>query len=106
MPRLIRLYILNVAIGFVLAVIFTALLIGFDVANLRHLVFADPLGWVAALMLVVFHTVLFGGVQFAIVIMGMADRSGGGRGRRIAMRGPSAAPQAARAIRRGSIIRD
>ncbi|MDO5642373.1 MAG: hypothetical protein Q4G26_08335 [Paracoccus sp. (in: a-proteobacteria)] len=73
MPKLIRLYIINVAIGFALAVIFTALLIGFDIAGLRHLVFADRMGFVAVFMLVVFHTVLFAGVQFAIAVMNMAE---------------------------------
>lgn len=84
MPKLIRLYIVNVAIGFGLAVAFTAMLIGFDIANLRHLVFADQLGWVAVIMLVVFHTVLFAGVQFAIAVMRLAsdDKNGGG-GRRV-----------------------
>ena len=37
MPKLIRLYITNVAIGFGLAVIFVAMLVAFDIANLRHL---------------------------------------------------------------------
>lgn len=84
MPKLIRLYIVNVAIGVALAVVFTALLIGFDVANLRHLVFADPMGWVAVFMLVMFHSVLFAGVQFAIAVMRLAqDDDAGGGGRRI-----------------------
>lgn len=84
MPKLIRLYIVNVAIGFGLAVAFTAMLIGFDIANLRHLVFADRMGWVAVLMLVVFHTVLFAGVQFAIAVMRLAsDDQNGGGGRRV-----------------------
>ena len=84
MPRLIRLYIVNVAIGFALAVAFTALLIGLDVGHLRHLVFGDRMGWVAVFMLVVFHTALFAGVQFAIAVMSMAEDGGGPRpGRRI-----------------------
>ncbi len=83
MPKLIRLYIVNVAIGFALALAFTAMLIGLDVANLRHLVFADRMGWVAVFMLVVFHTALFAGVQFAIAVMNLAqDDKGGGKGRR------------------------
>lgn len=84
MPKLIRLYIVNVAIGFALAVAFTAMLIGLDVANLRHLVFADRMGWVAVFMLIVFHTALFAGVQFAIAVMSLArDDQGGGKGRRM-----------------------
>ncbi|MFV0292940.1 MAG: hypothetical protein ACK5II_06880 [Paracoccus sp. (in: a-proteobacteria)] len=84
MPKLVRLYILNIAIGFVLAVIFTAALIALDVGNLRHLVFSVRSGWVAVFMLIVFHTVLFGGVQFAIAVMRMAETpKGPGSGRKI-----------------------
>lgn len=80
MPRLVRLYILSIAIGFVLALAFTGLLLALDVAGLRHLVGATSGGWIAVLMLVVFHTILFSGVQFGIRIMLMADddRPGGG----------------------------
>lgn len=86
MPKLIRLYIVNVAIGFALAVIFTALLIAFDVAHLRHLVFSSGSGGVAVFMLVIFHTVLFAGVQFAIAVMSMAEDGGGNFGGRIRLR--------------------
>lgn len=82
MPALVRLYIVNIAIGIGLGVIFTALLIGFDVANLRHLILASPAGWLAVLMLVFFNSLVFSGVQFAIAIMRMAepdDRPKGGR---------------------------
>lgn len=73
MPKLVRLYIINIAIGFLLAVIFTALLVGLDIGNLRDLVTTVSGGWLAVLMLIVFHTILFGGVQFAIAVMRMAD---------------------------------
>lgn len=73
MPKLVRLYIINIAIGFLLAVIFTALLVGLDIGNLRDLVTTVSGGWLAVLMLVVFHTVLFAGVQFAIAVMRMAE---------------------------------
>lgn len=76
MPKLIRLYIVNIALGFVLAVIFTAALIGFNIANLRHLITADSAGWVAVVMLIGFHTVLFAGVQFAIAVMRLAEEPG------------------------------
>ena len=83
MPPLVRMYVRNVAIGFVLAVVFTALLIGLNVGNLRHLVTAVQGGWLAVVMLVVFNTIVFGGVQFAIAVMRMAepdDGAGGGLG--------------------------
>ena len=73
MPKLVRLYIVNIAIGFLLAVIFTGALIGLNVANLRHLVTSVSGGWVAVTMLIAFHTVLFSGVQFAIAVMRMAE---------------------------------
>lgn len=82
MPPLVRLYIRSVALGFALAVLFTALLIGLDVAHLRHLVLSSPLGWLAALMLAVFNGILFSGVQFGFVVMRMAESRPPGGGRR------------------------
>lgn len=81
MPKLVRLYIHHVAIGFALALVFVALLLGFDVAHLRHLIFSSPVGWIAVLMLIVANTVVFAGVQFAIAVMRMAesDDTTGGR---------------------------
>ncbi|WBU65484.1 hypothetical protein [Paracoccus aerodenitrificans] len=94
MPRLVRLYLVNIFFGFVLAVIFTAALIGLNVANLRHLVMSVSSGWVAVVMLVLFHSILFAGVQFAIAVMRMAEKPGGpGSGRRQpVMRNPIRVP--------------
>ena len=84
MPRLIRLYLVNIAIGFLLAVIFTAGLVGLNVGNLRHLITSVSGGWLAVAMLIAFHTVLFSGVQFAIAVMRLAeDPETPGPGRRI-----------------------
>lgn len=85
MPQLVRLYLISIAIGFALAIVFTALLLVLDVAGLRHLTAATRGGWLAVAMLVMFHTVLFSGVQFAIHIMLMAEdgQSGGGTRARI-----------------------
>lgn len=74
MPRLVRLYIVNVAIGFALAAVFTGLLVAFDVAGLQRLILGSPMGLVAAAMLVMFNGVVFAGVQFAIAVMRMADK--------------------------------
>ena len=82
MPKLIRLYIVNVAIGFGLAFVFTVMLIALDVAHLRHLVFATQGGWIAVVMLIVCNAVVFSGVQFAIAVMGLAERDGGPKGGR------------------------
>ncbi len=72
-PRLVRLYIKQVAYGFVLSAVFVGMLLGFNVANLRHLMFATDGGWIAGLMLFFFNGLVFAGVQFAIAIMRMAD---------------------------------
>ncbi len=88
MPRLVRLYIISIAIGFALGAAFTAMLIAMDVASLRHLIHSTNGGWIAVAMLVFFHGVLFSGVQFAIRIMLMArtDPPKGGLRQRIRWR--------------------
>jgi uncharacterized membrane protein len=66
-----------------LAAVFVGLLLGFDVARLRSLIFATQGGWIALVLLVFFNGVVFAGVQFAITIMRMADTDrGAGSGRR------------------------
>lgn len=80
MPQLVQLYIRNALTGAAVAGVFVALLVGFDVAHLRHLVLESPVGWLALLMLYVFNALVFAGVQFGIAVMGMAedDRPRGG----------------------------
>ncbi|AGT08639.1 hypothetical protein [Paracoccus aminophilus] len=73
MPKLIRLYLKSIALGVALALAFTALLIGFDIAGLRALVFGTKGGFIAAIMLFTFHSLLFSGVQFAYAVMAMAE---------------------------------
>jgi heme/copper-type cytochrome/quinol oxidase subunit 3 len=83
MPKLIRLYIVNVAIGFAVALAFVIGLVWADVANLLHLIFGSDQGPLAFFLLVMFHGVVFGGVQFAIAVMRMTEDDGGPRnGRR------------------------
>ncbi len=83
MPRLIRLYIRQVFLGFGLSALFVSALLYLNVANLWHLVSTSPMGWVAVAMLFMFHGLVFAGVQFAITIMRMEERddrpSGGKR---------------------------
>ncbi|MCF3974451.1 hypothetical protein [Paracoccus salsus] len=81
MPRLVRLYVKSVLIGLALALSFTILLLVLDVGGLGRLVLASPVGWLAALMLVIFNAIVFSGVQFAFAIMRLADSppAGGGR---------------------------
>lgn len=80
MPKLVRLYIVNVAIGFALAVVFVGLLVALDIANLRHLVLEAEDGWLAGVMMVMFNGVVFASVQFAIAVMRMAEDDSGPKG--------------------------
>lgn len=81
MPKLVRLYILQVLAGFGLSAIFVGLLMWFNVANLWHLVNATSGGFVAVVMLFMFNGIVFAGVQFSITIMRMRqdDTPGGGK---------------------------
>ena len=82
MPELVRLYIRNIIAGFALAVVFVGLLLWFNVGNLWHLISTSDIGYIAVALLLVFNTVVFSGVQFAIAVMRMAepeDRGQGGR---------------------------
>jgi len=85
MPRLIRLYIVQVCIGFLLSACFVGLLLALDVAGLRGLIFGSSVGLIALVMLWVFNGIVFAGVQFSIRIMLLADDSkpGGGKRQRI-----------------------
>ncbi|TNC51485.1 hypothetical protein FHG66_04750 [Rubellimicrobium rubrum] len=82
MPKLIRLYIVSILIGFGLSVAFVALLVGLDVAGLRHLVLDTDGGWLGGVMLVMFNGIVFAGAQFGIAIMRLGsdndEASGGG----------------------------
>ncbi len=80
MPELVRLYVRHVVIGFLLGALFTALLLWLNVANLWHLVNATQGGALAVVMLVVFNSFVFSGVQFAIAVMGLAEEEGQGGG--------------------------
>lgn len=80
MPALIRLYIQSVAIGFAISAGFAVLLVWLDVMGIGRLVLASPQGWIAALMLFVFHGIIFAGVQFGLRVMMMAGRDDGPKG--------------------------
>ncbi|PQO22996.1 hypothetical protein C2I36_10215 [Rhodobacteraceae bacterium WD3A24] len=94
MPELVRLYIRQVAIGFGIAAVFVALLLGLNVANLRHLVFASSDGLLALFLLFFFNGIVFAGVQFGIAVMRMAEPENGGGGKSL----PQAAHDAWQAL--------
>ena len=73
MPKLIRLYITHVAIGFGIAGVFVATLLYFNIANLWYLVSGSDIGWLAVLILWLANGVVFAGVQFAIAVMRLKD---------------------------------
>ena len=82
MPKLVRLYILHVLIGFGISAAFCVTIVWLNVAGLRHLVLETDMGWVAAAMLFVSNGVVFAGVQFAIAVMLLAEDDEGPRGGR------------------------
>lgn len=83
MPKLVRLYITQTLIGFVISAAFVVGLLYFNVVNLWHLVSNSDIGILAVFLLWLFNGIVFSGVQFGIAIMRMAededDRSGGPR---------------------------
>jgi len=88
MPKLIRLYIKNCAIGFGLAGVFVGLLLWFNIANLWHLISGSDKGWLALLILWISNGVIFAGVQFGIAVMRLKDDDdddgpGGGLGQHV-----------------------
>ena len=69
MPDLIKMYIRQTAIGFVLSAVFVALLLSMNVVNLWHLVTHSDVGFLAVFLLWLFNGIVFAGVQFGISIM-------------------------------------
>lgn len=69
MPDLIKMYIRQTVIGFVLSAVFVALLLYLNVVNLWHLVTHTDVGLLAVFLLWLFNGIVFAGVQFGISIM-------------------------------------
>ena len=80
MPKLVRLYIVSVSIGFAVSALFVAVLLALDVAGLRHLILGSDMGWLAGLMILMFSGSIFAGVQFGIAVMAMAGKDDTPRG--------------------------
>ena len=74
MPRIVKLYIRNVLIGYVVAAAFVAVLLLANVANLAHLIFSSPQWALALFMLWFFNGIVFAGVQFSRAVMSMAEK--------------------------------
>lgn len=71
MPKLIKVYLQQVAIGFGLSAIFTAILLFMNVGNLAHLVFNSADGLLGGFLIFFFNGLVFAAVQFGIRIMRM-----------------------------------
>ncbi len=80
MPKLVRLYIRHVLIGFAIAAAFVAMLLWFNVMNLWHLVSTSDVGLLAVIVLWFAHGIVFAGVQFGLAVMAMAEPPEGGSG--------------------------
>lgn len=80
MPKLIRLYITQVAWGFVISAVFVGVLLALNVANLRGLIFGSDVGLIALAMIWFMNGIVFAGVQFAYAIMSMAEKPKGPKG--------------------------
>ena len=65
MPRVVRLYILSALNGFGISLIFVALIMVFNIANLRHLILTSDVGVMATVAFWVLNGIVFSGVQFA-----------------------------------------
>ncbi|MBK5926530.1 hypothetical protein [Rhodobaculum claviforme] len=73
MPQLVRMYIRHCLIGFAIAGVFVAGLVGLNVANLQHLLLSSSGGLLGLFLLFFFNGLLFASVQFAIAVMNMAE---------------------------------
>lgn len=73
MNQLVRMYVRHCLIGFALALAFTGGILWLNIGNLWHLVTHTSGGIIAVVMLIVFNTIVFAGVQFAVAVMRMAE---------------------------------
>jgi len=77
MPPLVRLFIRQGLFGLALGIVFAMLVVGFNVANLRHLVLNVEGGRLAFWLLAFFSGSVFGGAHIAITVMMMAGKKDG-----------------------------
>lgn len=80
MPKLVRMYIINVLIGFAISAVFVGGLIWLDVAGLGALIQRSDEAVLAVVMMWVMNGIVFAGVQFAWAVMNMAEKPKGPRG--------------------------
>lgn len=68
MPRVFRLYLLSALNGFGISLAFVAMILVFNVANLRHLVGTSDIGVMATVAFWILNGIVFSGVQFAFAL--------------------------------------
>ncbi|MCV6585526.1 MAG: hypothetical protein OIF47_08320 [Marinibacterium sp.] len=80
MPKLVKLYIQNVLIGFGIAAAFVAMLLWFDVMNLWSLISGSDVAVLAIFILWMMNGIVFAGVQFGWAVMSLAEKDDRPRG--------------------------
>ena len=73
MPEIFRFYFKHVAIGYVMAAVFVALLLWFNIGNLAHLILGSDVWALALFLLWFFNGIVFSGVQMAVALTLMAE---------------------------------
>lgn len=71
MPRVFRLYLVSALNGFGISLAFVALILVFNIANLRHLILSSDIGVMATVAFWVLNGIVFSGVQFAFALSQM-----------------------------------
>lgn len=79
---LVAFYVRSCLCGFALAAVFTAALIGMNVAKIGYLVTHVDGGYLAAFLLWFFNGIVFSGAQAAVAVLLMAEPRSTGRGGR------------------------
>lgn len=75
MPKLVRFLLVHAALGFGLAIAFTAVLLTYDVSGLARLIARDRAGWLAVSVLTFVLGLTFGSLQMGAAVM-LSHRGG------------------------------
>jgi hypothetical protein len=99
MPRIMKVFWLQVATGFGIAALFVGGIIWIDLGGLWRLVSGTQGGYLAAILLWVLHGSVFAAVQFGIALaMTEASKPGGGTPRPAPCTAPPTVPRARRGV--------
>ncbi|MEM6303301.1 MAG: hypothetical protein AAF744_01180 [Pseudomonadota bacterium] len=70
---MIRFFLTQAVIGFIVATVFVAVLLFLNVANLWHLISGSDVGLIALVVFWALNALVFAGAQMAVAVMLMAD---------------------------------